>query len=130
MATSATTALATVNDYLTDARVQLQDQVSPFRYDDTSLLTCLNVALLETSRVRPDLFAFHYCDVVPQFAKADATTVRLDQKFRLGVLYFLCAHAMTRDQEDIQDERASEFTNYFDSIMLGLRKTPLAAKGQ
>lgn len=130
MATSATTALDTVTNYVTDARVQLQDQVLPYRYDDDSLVTCLNVALLETSRVRPDLFAFHYCDCVPQFTKVDATKVRLDQKFRLGVLYFMCAHAMTRDQEDIQDERASEFTNYFDSIMLGLRKMPLAAKGQ
>lgn len=126
------TALNTVHDYITDARVVLQDTVAPYRYDDSSLITAMNLALLETSRVRPDLFAFAYCDVVPQFdtSKVDATKVRLDQKFRLGVLYMLCAHALTRDQEDIQDERASQFTSVFDSIMLGLRKPGITAKGQ
>ena len=48
------TTLDTVQDYITDARVLLQDLISPYRYDDPSLLTALNVALLEARRLRAD----------------------------------------------------------------------------
>jgi hypothetical protein len=53
------TTLETVADYVDDARVLLLDQVQPYRYDDTSLLTALNVALLEGRRLRADLFVFN-----------------------------------------------------------------------
>ena len=40
-------ALDTVADYIHDARVLLQDEVAPYRYSDTQLVTSLNYAFME-----------------------------------------------------------------------------------
>ena len=48
--------LTTVQQYVTDARVQLLDTVFPYRYSDPELLQAMNMALLEARRMRPDLF--------------------------------------------------------------------------
>jgi hypothetical protein len=50
------TALVTVADYVSDARVLLQDTVEPYRYADTELVTGLNFALMECRKQRIDLF--------------------------------------------------------------------------
>ena len=69
--------LNTVADYINDARTLLQDMIPEYRYDDPSLLRALNVALLETRRIRPDLFVFNL-DVngqVQAFTAVDDTYV-------------------------------------------------------
>ncbi len=53
-------ALDTVTDYISDARTLLQDTISPYRYDDPSMLVAFNVTLLEVRRVRADLFVFRH----------------------------------------------------------------------
>jgi hypothetical protein len=115
------TTLDTVEDYITDARVLLLDQVAPYRYDDPSLLTALNVALLEGRRLRADLFVF--CDReggrVPSYAVVDNTKVPIEQQFRLAFLHGLVGHAIQRDQEDIQDARATSFLNIMSNILTG-----------
>jgi len=111
-------ALATVADYIGDARTLLQDIVPPYRYEDASLVTALNLAVYETRRIREDLFAF-YCDT-PQFDPKDQeVTVPLEERFRQALLYQTCAHALIRDQEDIQDTRASQFLTAANSILVG-----------
>ena len=52
-------ALDTVQDYVSAARVLLQDTVAPYRYSDADMIAELNLAILEAKRVRPDLF-FEY----------------------------------------------------------------------
>lgn len=125
-----TPALATVQDYVTDARVLLQDTVAPFRYDDTSVLTALNVALLEARRLRPDLFIDLKGnlddDDIPQFTAVDTSAVPIQAMFRLAILHGLCGHALARDQEDIQDDRATQFMGVFTSLLIGVRMSPLA----
>lgn len=126
------TALTTVNDYLTDARVLLQDQVQPFRYDDASLITSLNLALLQARHVRPDLFVYKYCGEVPQYATNDsqnAEKVWIEPQFRLGILCGLVSHAFLRDQEDIQDAKANEMQQMFNAVLVGLVIPPSSAKG-
>ena len=111
-------ALQTVSDYIGDARTLLQDTVPPYRYQDDSLVTALNLACLETRRLREDLFAF-YRDT-PQFDPDDqGVTVPLEARFRLALLYQTCAHALMRDQEDIQDARSSQFTSAANAILVG-----------
>lgn len=113
-------ALHTVQDYITDARTLLQDVVAPYRYDDPSLLVAFNVTLLEGRRLRPDLFV--YCsDDVPQFSYVDAEEVNIEQQFRLAFVYGLVGHAITRDQEDVQDERAATFMDTFTQMLTGIR---------
>lgn len=119
-AVTVSSALETISDYISDARVLLQDQIQPYRYDDPSLLTAMNVTLLEGRRVRADLFVWNPCSPKVQFFTAnDGTKVFMEEPFRLAFLHGMCAHALERDQEDIQDERAGKFMAIFNNILLG-----------
>lgn len=117
-----TSALATVTDYVNDARVLLQDRISPYRYDDDSLVTALNLTLAEGRRLRADLFL---CGV-PFFSKNDGTDVPIEIPFRLAFLHGLVGYALERDQEDTQDARAGAFLKIFNDILLGVRPTNIA----
>lgn len=121
----ANTTLATVQDYASDARTLLLDKVSPFRYDDDSLVRSLNMAMLEGSRLRPDLFIYTGDGSVPTFAAIDTTPVNIDPAFRLAFLFGMCAHALIRDEEDVQDARANTFNSNFVEILIGVRPRPL-----
>lgn len=113
-------AYATVTDYLDDARVLLLDEIAPYRYDDTSLLVALNVTLLETRRLRADLFVYTTKDgAVPHFTTNAAQEVPIEAPFRLAIVHGLVAHALERDQEDIQDARAVGFLRIFNQILTG-----------
>ena len=124
-----TTALETVQDYIADARVLLQDVIVPYRYDDPSMLTALNSALLEGRRLRPDLFVFKHHDRVPAYFAVDATEVCMEPQFRLAFVYGICFHALSRDQEDIQDNRATTFASIFNDILIGVRLSGIAGSG-
>src|SRR5436190_24292779 len=113
--------LNTVADYIADARTLLQDRLPPYRYDDPSLLIGLNVALLEARRIRPDLFVFNRSvnGQVQAFIMVDDTHVALEPPFRLALLHGLCGHALERDQEDVQDIRATRFLGLFNAGLIG-----------
>jgi hypothetical protein len=113
--------LGTVADLFADARVLLQDEIPPYRYKDSSLLTALNVTMLDTRRLRPDLFVFDLAHrgQVQAFTAVDDTYVNIEPQFRLGILYWLCGHALARDQEDVQDVRATTFFGLGNAIMIG-----------
>jgi hypothetical protein len=118
--------LDTVNDYVSDARTLLQDTLAPFRYADPDLVTALNVTLLEASRLRPDLFLGRtkQANLLQGFTVTDntntpSTQVDMELPFRLGIVHGVCAHALMRDQEDVQDARASAFLNIFNIILVG-----------
>jgi hypothetical protein len=110
-----------VADYVTDARTLLQDLVPPYRYDDPSMLTALNAALLEASRIKPELFVYNF-DVNGQaqsFEAVDDTYVAIEPKFRLALVHGLVGHALERDQEDYQDQRATAFLALFTQGLVG-----------
>lgn len=122
MATSQTT-LETIDDYIDDARILLQDTVSPYRYSDDSLVVGMNVTLLEGRRLRPDLFVYNTrkCGPtgVPHLIGKDGTAIDIEPQFRLAFLHGMVAHALERDQEDIQDARFMIFFNFFKTILVG-----------
>jgi hypothetical protein len=113
--------LNTVADYMADARTLLQDTIPPYRYDDPSLLTALNITLLEARRLRPDLFVFNLetKGQTQSFTEVDETYVAMEPQFRLAILHGLCAHALERDQEDVQDVRASSLMAQFNAGLVG-----------
>lgn len=121
MSVAPNTTLDTVSDYITDARVLLQDQIAPYRYDDPSLLTALNVALMEGRRLRADLFVFNdrVGGRVPAYSVNDSSFVPIEEQFRLAFLHGMVGHAIERDQEDVQDERAVWFLNVMANILTG-----------
>ena len=53
------------------------------------------------------------------FEAVDDTYVEIEPQFRLGILYWLCGHALARDQEDVQDIRATTFFGLGNAIMVG-----------
>ncbi len=113
-------ALETVTDYISDARTLLQDIVSPYRYDDESMLVAFNVTLLEVRRVRADLFVFRSHPTL-SYDFVDSTEVEMEHPFRHALVYGTCAHALARDQEDVQDARSTNFMRIFYDMMLGIR---------
>jgi hypothetical protein len=120
------TALQLVSDYLTDARVLLQDQISPFRYPDSDLVVALNVALQDARRIRPDIFlsgslrhdVLRFIGIYSSTNETQA--VNIEESFRPTVLLGMVAHALARDQEDTQDARAAMFRQYFVGGLRGL----------
>ncbi len=123
-------ALDTIADYISDARTLLQDTVSPYRYDDASLLVAFNVTLLEARRVRADLFVFHHHSRVPHFSTVNTEPVHFEEPFRLALVYGTCAHALARDQEDVQDARSASFMRVFYEMLLGTRVMGIAPTQQ
>lgn len=119
--------LETVEDYISDVRTLLQDAVSPYRYDDTSLLVAFNSILLEMRRVRPDLFVYKHHDQVPSFSSVAPTQVHIEAPFRLALVYGTTAHALARDQEDVQDARANMFLTTFYQMLTGASPQQAAA---
>jgi hypothetical protein len=113
--------LSTVSDYMADARTLLQDVIPNYRYDEPSMLQALNVAMLETRRQRADLFVFNLNTngQVQAFTVVDDTYVDMEPPFRLGLLYRMCGHALARDQEDVQDIRATTFFNLANGVFIG-----------
>lgn len=121
----AQTTLEKIDDYVADARTLLQDTIAPYRYGDDTLVTAMNVTLLEARRLRPDLFVYNG-PLVQSLQGVDGTIIKLEAQFRLGLLHGLVAHILERDQEDIQDERASTFMGIFNAILIGKSGIPAA----
>jgi len=128
--------LNTVSDYVSNARVLLQDTATAHqRYDDPSLLSAINLSLLQARRVRPDLFVFNhrYSGQAQAFTAVDDTYVDIEPQFRLGILYGMVAHAYSRDQEDYSADQATTFWAMFDAVMTGRnmpRMSPPAGPGR
>ena len=117
--------LATVKEYIEDARTLLLDRIEPYRYSDTSLLVALNLALLEGRRLRADLFVYKNALRVPKYTAVSGDEVPIEDQFRLAFVYGLCAHALIRDQEDVQDARSTIFMQTFHSILIGISPPPM-----
>lgn len=111
-------ALATVQDYVTEARNLLQDTVAPYRYEDAGILSALNFAILDGSRLRPDLFMGSA--TLQSFSAVNTDVVNIDPMYRVAFLYYICGHAQLRDEEDTQDARANQFRSKFSAILLTL----------
>jgi hypothetical protein len=112
-------ALDTVADYIADARVLLQDQAAPYRYEDTELVENLNLGLLEFRRLRPDLMFAYLNSTIPSYsAYAMTTAVAMDVQYRMALLYYICGQAQLRDEETTQDARATAFLQKFTAQLL------------
>lgn len=113
--------LGTVASYIADVRTLLQDKVVPYRYDDPSLLVALNLTLLEARRLRSDLFVFNLAvrGQTQAFQAVDDTYVEMEPQFRLAILHGICGHALERDQEDYEDQRATAFLGMFTTGLVG-----------
>jgi hypothetical protein len=132
-----------VGDYIDDSRTLLQDQVVPYRYSTSDLINALNLTIMDVRRLRPDLL-IDYLDNVPQYEWNDAISnlvpgvdanfddddnptwtmwVPIEQAFRRAIVFGIVGHAMQRDQEDIEDERALARLMTFENILTEAKST-------
>jgi len=122
-----------VVDYVTQARVNLQDQVPPYRYSDQELVTALNIVLVMARRLRSDLFVYNLKArgqtqsfiLNPETGAPDNTYVDLEPVFRPAILNGMCGIAMQRDQEDFADARATSFLSMFSQELIGKLVRPV-----
>jgi hypothetical protein len=115
-------ALDTVQDYVDRARVLLLDQVEPYRYPTEDLVEALNMGILETRRLRPDLVKSFFRSSLPDFsADALSATVPIDPMYRVAFVYYICGNAQLRDNEDNQDSRSAAMLNKFVAQMLNIQ---------
>ena len=119
--------LLILSDYITAARSLLQDEVQPYRYDDESLVTTLNMAFYEAFRLRPDLLvdakyqarsqsrqSLNSFAVAPDFTTAnESAAVPVPPAYRMPFVYYMVGQAQLRDVTDAEDTRASAFLSKF-----------------
>ena len=122
--------LFTVNDYMAEARVLLQDRVAPYRYTDDILLMGVNAAMMEVSRLRPDIFvdmkyqtrlnpASRLNDNVPPTYTSVTTTlvVPVAPQYKLAVMWFIAGYTQMIDTEDTTDARGAGFMSMFKAAL-------------
>lgn len=106
----------TVQQYIDQARVLLQDTTSAPRYSEEELRQALSLAISEAYRLRPDFFVDE--DLFIQIS-ADLTVVpNIPKGYSLAFVYFMVGHVQLRDAEDLTDARASAFLQKFASQLL------------
>jgi hypothetical protein len=113
-------ALETVAQYLSEARVLLQDTIEPYRYETAQLVDCLNVGILEARRLRADLFLPRFEIPWADPVTVDLTTIKvpLDPMYRSSLVYYIVGRAQLRDEESTTDQRASAFMGKFTSQLM------------
>lgn len=114
------TTLDTVTNYISRARVLLQDGTAPFRYADSELIDGLNSAFTDARRLRPDMFLPSFA-TLSYFTANDTTAVPVDAMYRMAFLYYICAQAQLRDEENTSDARASEFMGIWHEQLTGVK---------
>ena len=106
-------ALDTVADYVTQARVLLQDTYGPsYRYSSADIVMALNLGLQRARQVRADLFLLNDGEI-PYFVGEDATPVAFSPLYRQGLLSWIVGQITLRDAEDTTDQRAATLQNAF-----------------
>jgi hypothetical protein len=112
-------ALATVGDYVVEARVLLQDTRVPYRYPDADLIRALNIGLQEAYRLRADLFLNALDFTVPDLTSM-TDPVPMEIGYRHPFVYYMVGRTQLRDQEDTTDQRAGALLQKFVGEMLVL----------
>lgn len=112
------TTLNTVADLVAHARVLVQDKSVPYRYSDDEFLTNLNSAVMESKRLRPDLWL--RVVTLPSYTLVDSTVLTIDQQYRMSLVYYMIGMAQLRDEEETTDVRAVSFLTKFKTDLVGV----------
>ena len=121
-----------VSQYVGDVRLFLQDLVGPpYRYSDDNIITGLNDAVSEISRVRPDIFLSSKYqqplphrspinDLVPGlFVSSNQTQiVPIPRTYYQSAIWYISGLIQFWDVDDTQDVRAQSFhAKFLGSLM-------------
>jgi hypothetical protein len=133
----------TVTAYVTAARAELQDGISPYRYTDQQVVAALNRAIGEAERVRPDFFLdlkyqrplrkgdtddgapplYSTNDIAFQsdgvtYNPTAGTVVPIPQKYFGTFQWYITGWLQFFDMADTQDQRAQAFMAKFQGQLM------------
>jgi len=110
-----------VQDIIDQARHFLQDRDPDpeYRYSDASLISLINLCMLELKRVRPDHFIGAFGVPAPQYS-LPASEVQVPETALPAVIKYVVGMAELRDDEYTTDGRASALLQAF-MVDLGVR---------
>jgi hypothetical protein len=115
-------ALETVGQYIEESRRLLQDEIVPYRYPQDDIIDALNIALMETRRLRADLFlpafAMPWFDPALTAAPDLSKPVPIDPMYRQSIVYYVVGRMQLRDDESTTDARAASLLTKFVAQML------------
>ena len=123
-----------VSQYISDVRTMLIDIVGPpYRYSDANIVSVINLAIGEISRVRPDLFLdpkyqqplppqSPLNDLVPGLysATSQTDTVMIPRTYYQSVLWFVEGMLQFQDMDDTTDVRSQMFHQKFLGSILSM----------
>jgi hypothetical protein len=113
----------TLGDLLEMVRILLQDtdtSGTEYRYSSASIVTNMNMGLMEMYRIRPDIFLENQFKV-PIYNDADLSAVMvIEPQFVPSLVYYTVGLCQLRDDEPTQDSRASAFLTKFVSSLAAL----------
>jgi hypothetical protein len=110
-------AAKTIGNLVTEARILLQDTVTPYRYSDTNLYLNLNSCFGEARRIRPDLFfSLGYGNPLPSYDSSNANTpFPLSEMWYMPFVLYIVGMTEAQDDEFTEDNRAMTFLSAFTS---------------
>lgn len=135
---------ADVTHYIVLARLLLQDEITPYRYTDLTLVRGLNHALGELVRIRPDVFLdlkyqrplrkgdigdgfpdiYNTNDIATDssgnYLEGSGTLVPIPGPYIVPIEYFISGWAQVLDVTDTQDQRAQAFLTKFQQQVLSV----------
>lgn len=114
--------MATFQEIIDNARIILNDQYTDsntvLRYTEPQLLVYARQAVIESRRLRPDLFLSNLTGSFPKFTEAD--TVPMPDEYHSALADYVAHRAEMRDDEFEVDGRASSLFQKFKSGLVGL----------
>lgn len=103
--------MKTVQDFISAARILLQDTTAAPRYQDSEFQLALALAFDEAYRLRPDMFVKVEAPLIINQPLTYEPPV--PRGYQSAFLYYMCGHVQLRDDEDVTDQRASTFLTKF-----------------
>lgn len=101
-----------VGDIVTQVRALLQDDAGD-RWPDTKVYVSLNMGLLETRRLRADIFR-NTPDLIQQYTPADAAVfIMYPIQYIPALMFYVAGLIQLQDIEGTQDPRAAALLQSF-----------------
>jgi hypothetical protein len=126
------TTYAPASWYFGAVRLALQDEIEPYRYTDDTLEYCINSAIREVMRLRPDIFLdgkyqqpLRKGDLGKGSEDAGVSNdsssnqvVPIPAVYMQPVVWYAAGSAQFLDVADAQDQRAAAFMQKFVAAMM------------
>ncbi len=118
---SGSQAALTYGQLLTQVRTIVQDQVQPYRYQDSELYFALTEAMADARRLRPDLFLAQGLDAPPMLITAAqaAAPFPIAWQYVPAFIDYVIGRAESRDDTYTDDSRAVTFMTRFAQRLTG-----------